>query len=84
MAQVLRLAMRGGIVDDLAALGNGFIDGILLSARTGNWGPIVFLAKNIAVPVIHYLVSPLPKGLVHSSEGMLGFAISVLIMGATR
>ena len=67
-------------MDDIVALGGGFIDAFLLRSSVG-----LFLLKNIAIPIVDKAgwVS-LPKGLVYQSEGMLGFVIGILVLPAPR
>ena len=67
-------------MDDIVALGGGFIDAFLLRASVG-----LFLLKNIAVPIVDKMgwIS-LPKGLVYESEGMLGFVIGILVLPSPR
>jgi len=66
--------------DDIAATTGGFIDAFLIRTSVG-----LFLLKNIAIPIIDKAgwIS-LPRGLVHESEGMLGFVIGILVLPAPR
>ena len=79
MALALRTltALRAGEwVDDVLAVVGGAVDAYLLRAS-----PLLFLAKNVAVPILDKTVLKLPRGLVLESEGMLGFIIATLLGG---
>ena len=79
MALALRTLVglaAGEWVDDVLAVVGGAVDAYLLRAS-----PLLFLAKNIAVPILDKLVIRLPRGLVLESEGMLGFIIATLLGG---
>jgi hypothetical protein len=74
--KTLTISRAGEWIDDLAAFGGGALDAWLLKANA-----LLFLAKNIAVPLIDKMVIKLPRGLTLESEGMLGFIIMTLIGG---
>jgi len=62
--------------DDIFALGGGAVDAILLKQNA-----LLFILKNIAIPVVDRTVTKLPRGLVLESEGMLGFIAVILLTG---
>jgi len=64
------------LVDALTAFGSGAVDGYLLRKDMG----VVFLAKNIAIPIIHLLLTKLPKGLVDHAVGQLGLLLSLFLI----
>jgi hypothetical protein len=76
MAQVLRYAMRGDYVNDIAALVSGFLDGYLLAKDQG----IIFLIKNIGVVIASFATDMIPEGLKHAAESSLGLAIAALLI----
>jgi hypothetical protein len=65
-----------GYQDDIFAVAGGVADAILLKQNA-----LLFILKNIAVPVVDRTVTRLPKGLVLQSEGMLGFIATILLLG---
>ena len=77
MAMVLQQAYQTlkakGYLDDIMAFGSGLLDGFLIDKA-----PWAFLIKNIGLPVASFFL-PIPDGLRHESEGMLGFAVYLLI-----
>jgi len=80
MAMVLRTITGrvGGFLDDVFAFGNGVLDGWML-VGVKDIGVWIILIKNILIPIVDKAVMPLPKGLVHSAEAILGFIIGVII-----
>ena len=61
-------------VDDVLAVGSGFVDGALIDKA-----PIGFLIKNLAIPIIDKTMIKLPKGLVYHAEGQLGLLAYLLL-----
>jgi len=79
MAMVLRTLTRaGGFMDDVLAFSNGVLDGWMLQGIK-DYGVWIILIKNILIPIVDKVVMPLPRGLVHSAEAILGFIIGVII-----
>jgi len=79
VAEALRVIAKGvkgiSLIDEISAVGGGILDGILIDTL-----PIAFLAKNILIPVLaHVAPVPIPDGLVHQSEGMLGFTVYLML-----
>lgn len=75
-ARLMSMLRAGGIVDDIIAMGLGIVDGFLLDKSA-----ILFLVKNIGVPVLKFAGFQLPASVVHESEGMLGLTIYALLTG---
>ena len=79
LAQLQTLLRSKGLMDDLVALGGGIVDGFLIDKST-----ILFLIKNIGIPIIDKLGFKLPNGLVKESEGMLGLTLYLLMTGGEQ
>jgi len=73
---LLKAGVKGaGLIDDISAVAGGVLDGVLIDVS-----PIAFLAKNFIIPVLAYTAPiPIPNGLKHESEGMLGFLAYLLL-----
>ena len=66
--QALKTITAGkGIVNDILAFAGGAMDGYCM--KHGN--EIVYLVKNIGVPVLSFLGVPIPEGLKHQCEGAI-------------
>jgi len=78
IAPELKLGGQGKwLVNYGSAFVSGAVDGFLLRAG-GTTGAVIFLAKNIGVPVVHHMLIKLPEGLVHHSVGQLGMAVILI------
>ncbi len=70
--------MRGeGIANDILAFGYGVASGYLMQKT--DWYVWWTLLGNIALVVAYYLGLPIPKGIVHSAEYMIGLDIGILL-----
>jgi len=79
MAMVLTRLLGRGVsipfVDDIAAFGWGLANGLLLMKT--RWGAWFMLFGNVAVVTLGF-TTPIPAGLKHGAEAMLGFLIGVI------
>jgi len=76
IAQLQSLLRNKGLMDDIVALVGGVFDGFLIDKST-----MLFLLKNIGIPIIDKMGFKLPNGLVKESEGMLGLTLYLLMTG---
>lgn len=78
----LRTITAGTWFDDVVSFGNGVADGYILSGiPSGVW---IVLVKDVLILAVDKLVMPLPRGLVHSSEAILGFILGILLAPKRR
>ena len=73
ITQMYQALKTKGYLDDIMAFASGLLDGFLIDKA-----PWAFLIKNIGLPVASFFL-PVPEGVRHESEGMLGFAVYLLI-----
>jgi len=77
IAPELKLGQGKWLVNYGSAFISGAIDGFCLRAG-GTTGAVIFLAKNIAIPVVDAVLIKLPDGLKHHAVGQLGMAVILI------
>jgi len=78
---LVQKTLAGGWTDHILALGGGFLDGIFIHKKSGTAGAVLFLLKNLGLPVANIFGVRVPKALLFESEGALALLISHSLMG---
>ena len=64
--------------DDIAAFGNGLVDGYLLATgeKTKVW---IVVAKNILILAFYFMGAEVPSGLAYAAEAILGSIVGAML-----